>query len=65
MRKNWKVKQALHENSWISKIKMDADLSIHHLHEFICLWVELSNVRLHDHVEDSIRWNLTANGEYF
>ena len=44
---------------------MDADLSIHHLYEFIRLWVELSNVRLHDDVEDSIRWNLTANGEYY
>ena len=30
-RKNWKVKQALHNNSWISKIKMDASLTIPHI----------------------------------
>jgi hypothetical protein len=28
IRKNWKIKQAMHNNAWISKIKKDANLYI-------------------------------------
>ena len=51
-------------NAWISKIKMDAALTIPHIHEYIRLWVQLSEVNLQEEVEDSITWNLTASGEY-
>ena len=37
-RKIWNVKQAMHHNAWISKIRMDTNLTIPHLYEFVLLW---------------------------
>jgi hypothetical protein len=56
--------QATQDNAWISKIKMDINLNIPHLHEFVHFWEELQSVNIHYDVEDAILWNLTENGEY-
>jgi hypothetical protein len=36
-RKKRKVKQAMHDNAWISKIKMDLNLTIPHIQQYIQL----------------------------
>jgi hypothetical protein len=38
-RTKWKVNQALLNDAWISKIKMDTSLTVQHIHEYIRLWV--------------------------
>jgi hypothetical protein len=43
-KKKWSGRQALHNIDWISKIKMDATISIQHIHEYIWLWELLNNV---------------------
>jgi hypothetical protein len=63
-RKKWKVEQAICGNAWISKIKLDINLKIPYLVEFISLWRELQNINLREEVEDSITWNLATNREY-
>jgi hypothetical protein len=63
-RKKWKVNQALHNNEWIKKIKMDMELSLAHIHEYIRLWILLSDIHLVEDTNDSIIWNLTPSGEY-
>jgi hypothetical protein len=52
-RKNWKIKQAMHNNAWISKIKMDANLYIPHLNEYIQLWVDFNNVQFREEIKDT------------
>jgi hypothetical protein len=56
-RKKWSVSQALHNNAWISKIKVDASLSIQHIHMYIQLWELLSNVSLVVEIDNSIVWH--------
>ena len=63
-RKNWNVKQALHEDGWISKINLNAALTMDHIHQYISLWIQLRQVNLQDDVADDIVWRLTTNGEY-
>jgi hypothetical protein len=50
--------------TWISKIKMDINLTIPHIREFIILWREILDVSLGDEMGESVTWNLTPNGEY-
>jgi hypothetical protein len=40
------------------------ELSLAHIHEYIRLWVLLSDIHLIEDIEDSIIWNLTPSGEY-
>ena len=42
----------------------EEEFSINHVRQFIDLWVKLQNVNLQDNIEDTIVWNLSANGEY-
>jgi hypothetical protein len=63
-RKNWKVNKAMSNRGWISKIKLDMVFSIQHIRQYISLWLKLSEVTLHEGVEDDITWNLTGNGIY-
>jgi hypothetical protein len=58
------VAQALHCNSWIKSIKMDANLTVHHIHDYLRLWIRLQDVHLHVDRADSIVWSLTSNGQY-
>jgi hypothetical protein len=46
------------------EIKMDVELSLAYIHEYIRLWVRLSDIHLVDDIDDSIIWNLTPSGEY-
>jgi hypothetical protein len=62
-RKKCTVKQAMTNNASISKIKIDANLTIPHIHEYIRLWVLLNNIHLHKDTDDTIIWNLTASGD--
>jgi hypothetical protein len=59
-----KVCDALNGNAWVHKITLDEDFSMDHLLQFVELWSLLLHVHLDDQVEDSISWNLTANGQY-
>jgi hypothetical protein len=63
-KKRCTVAQALVSKSWILNIKMDANLTVPHIREYIRLWGCLQNVILHEERVDSIVWNLTPNGEY-
>jgi hypothetical protein len=63
-RKSWKVCDALNGNAWVHKITLDQNFSMDHLLQFVELWSLLLHVHLDDQVEDSISWNLTANGQY-
>jgi hypothetical protein len=54
------------ENAWTKKLKMaDSNLVIPHIHHYISLWIEISNVHLHEDEEYKIVRNLAMNGEYF
>jgi hypothetical protein len=44
---------------------MDANLTIAHIHEYLCLWNEIHSLHLDEEIEDSIVWNLTNNCEYY
>jgi hypothetical protein len=63
-RKNWKVAQALHEQSWIAKIDLTLPFSLDHLSQFVDLCSLIAQIDLHVDQEDNIVWRLTANGEY-
>jgi hypothetical protein len=63
-KKKCTVAQALHSKSWVLNIKMDANLTVQHIHEYIRLWMRLQDVLLHDDRLETIVWNLTSNGEY-
>jgi hypothetical protein len=63
-RKNWKVHQALLANAWVRKIRLDINLTVQHIHEYIRLWTQLRGVHLDEHIEDTITWDTTTNGEY-
>jgi hypothetical protein len=63
-KKKWKVNQALLNDAWISKIKMDTNLTVQHIHEYIQLWVQLNDFHPNKEADDYISWNLTPNGEY-
>jgi hypothetical protein len=63
-RKHWNVKQALHNNAWIAKIDMEAEISIEHVRQYLSLWAKLRAVVLREEVMDKISWNLTNSGLY-
>jgi hypothetical protein len=63
-RKNWNVKKVLLNNGWISKINMEAEFTVEHIHQYIGLWVKLADVSLHEDIEDDISWNLTEDDHY-
>ena len=64
LRKNWTINQALLNNVWVRKIKMDEGFTMQHVLEFFDLWTELQSFTFDASTEDSIVWNLTPNGEY-
>jgi hypothetical protein len=43
---------------------MDINLTIPYLREFVSLWWELREAVLREEIDDSITWNLKANGDY-
>jgi hypothetical protein len=63
-RKKWKFNQALLANAWVAKIRMDTNLTVQHIHEYIHLWTLLQRIQLVEHIDDTITWNTTSNGEY-
>jgi hypothetical protein len=64
-RKNCTMAQALHNKGWVANIKMDTNFTVHHIHEYVRLWVRLQDVHLlQEDNEDAIVWNLTSNDEY-
>jgi hypothetical protein len=63
-RKKWTVTQALHDNAWISRLSVEATISIEHLVQFVQLWVIIQHVHLNLDEEDDITWKLTSNGQY-
>jgi hypothetical protein len=63
-KKKCTVAQALHNKGWVTNIKMDANLTVPHIHEYLRLWNRLEGVHFHGDNLDTISWNLTFNGEY-
>jgi hypothetical protein len=63
-RKNWTIPQALLNNAWVRKIKMDEDFTVQHVFEFVDLCTRLQGFAFDATIEDSIVWNLTPDGEY-
>jgi hypothetical protein len=58
------VAQALLDGSWVRNINLEATFEWEHLSQFLDLWVLISNVLLHEEVDDEISWKLTENGQY-
>jgi hypothetical protein len=56
--------QALHNKGWVTNIKMDANLTVPHIHEYLRLRNRLEGVHLHGDNVDTISLNITSNGEY-
>jgi hypothetical protein len=63
-RKKVSVAQALLDGSWVRNINLEATFEWEHLSQFLDLWVLISNVLLHEEVDDEISWKLTENGQY-
>jgi hypothetical protein len=51
-------------NTWVEKIRMDTNLTVQHIHEYIRLWMPIQRIQLVEHIDDTITWNTTSNGEY-
>jgi hypothetical protein len=60
-RKSWKVNKALEANTWVGKINLDENFTIHHLSQYINLWAKLQEVHLIEEIEDTISWRLMTN----
>jgi hypothetical protein len=43
---------------------MDTSLTVQHVHEYIWFWTQLQGIQLDEHVDDTITWDTTTNGEY-
>jgi hypothetical protein len=43
---------------------MNTNLTVQHVHEYIRLWTQLQGIQLDEHVDDTITWDTTTNGEY-
>jgi hypothetical protein len=56
------VREALTEDKWIDDIPVD--LPVQALMEYLDLWDNLSNVQLHEGVQDKHTWRLSASEEY-
>ena len=63
-RKKWCIHDALLNNAWFHKIKMNEEFSIQHLHQFVNLWVQIHDFQLDNDLEDTITWTTSANGVY-
>jgi hypothetical protein len=50
-------------DAWISKITMNANLSINHICQFVSLWTILRHVTLSGDVKDEITWTLSESGQ--
>jgi hypothetical protein len=64
LRKKWNIEKVLINDVWISKIDMNALLSMEHLHQYVTLWTFIRQVGLIDVVMDYITSTLTENGQY-
>ncbi|KAE8818297.1 Serine carboxypeptidase-like 18 [Hordeum vulgare] len=64
MRKNWKVREALKQNTWVLKINTPINISAEHISQFLTLWMLLNEVHLDVLTEDDIVWKHTASGHY-
>ena len=63
-RKNWKIREALLDNAWISKINLSHNFSIHHFSQFLLLWSSIQGFQLQHDAEDEIVWKHTDSGLY-
>ncbi|KAE8770164.1 Serine carboxypeptidase-like 18 [Hordeum vulgare] len=63
-RKDWKVKDVLLNDAWISKIKLTINFTVEHIRQFINLWTLINDFHLEEHVEDEIIWKHIQNGQY-
>jgi len=58
------VADALQNSSWIREIRNTTTLSITHLVEFVQLWGLVRQTVLQNGTQDTIKWKLSATGEY-
>jgi hypothetical protein len=59
---NGKSIKSIHNNAWVSKIRMDTNLVVAHIHKYIRLWVHLNVIHIYEDIKDSISLNLTPMG---
>lgn len=59
-KKSLNVKNVLWNNS-VALIDTSVDLMIDHINHFSNFWALLQHIELHEGVQDSISWKLTAN----
>ena len=55
-RKNWKVREALSNDAWVSRIRIPDSFSLNHLRQFVTLWTTLRGFHLEEDAEDDIVW---------
>ena len=63
-RKNWKVREALNNDAWVSRICILDSFSLNHLCQFVTLWTTLRGFHLDADAKDDIVWKHTASGQY-
>ena len=63
--RKWRtVADALQNNNWIREIRNNPALSITHFIEFVQLWELVQPTMLQNGAHDTIKWKLSATGEY-
>jgi hypothetical protein len=54
----------MHQDFWISKIKINEGITLQHLTEFVDLWTRISEVHLVEGTADGITWKFSNSGAY-
>ncbi|XP_073360081.1 uncharacterized protein [Aegilops tauschii subsp. strangulata] len=62
-RKNCKIREALKDGSWISKIKLTNSFSLAHFPQFLQFWPTIHDFHLQQDIEDEIVWKHTVSGQ--
>lgn len=64
VRKKWKIKEALSDDAWVSKVKLSENFTLEHIRQFVALWTIIHDFQLDTHAEDEIVWKNTNDGQY-
>ena len=63
-RKNWTVREAMHEDKWLSSIKLPDHWTMEHIRQIVTLWARLRVIPISEDTEDTITWKHTLDGAY-
>ena len=63
-RKKWKVREAMHGDAWLEKIRLPMDWTMEHITQIVTLWARSRYIHLLDGIQDDIIWKHTTSGRY-